>query len=161
MPRGAARCRLAGRPGAPRTQARRRAASHRTTPAATPAFSDSAPPGIGIRTRRSQVSPTSRDRPLPSLPTTMTTGPSSASTSCSSSLAVGGQTDDRQTGLLVRLQGAGQVGGAGDRRTGRGARRGLPRTGRHSGGPALGHDHAVAAEGARRSGRRRRGCAGR
>lgn len=39
------------RTGHPARQARRRAVSYSTMPAATPAFSDSAPPGIGIRTR--------------------------------------------------------------------------------------------------------------
>ncbi len=50
-------------------------------------------------------------------------------------------------GLLVRLQGARQVGGAGDGRTGGRAGGRLPGTGGHAGRAPLGYDHAVAAEG--------------
>src|ERR1022692_277162 len=44
-------------------------------PAATPAFSDSADPSIGMRATTSQRSVTSLDRALPSEPTTSTSGP--------------------------------------------------------------------------------------
>src|SRR5690554_6138686 len=50
------------------------AISYRVTLAAIPAFSDSVDALIGIDTTASQVSVTSRDSPLPSLPTTTTTG---------------------------------------------------------------------------------------
>ena len=53
---------------------RRRSISYSAMPAATPAFSDSVVAAIGIRTSTSHVSLTSRDRPLPSLPTTSTSG---------------------------------------------------------------------------------------
>ena len=58
-----------------------RAISARVTAAATDAFSDSAGPAIGIATVRSQVSPTSRDSPLPSDPTTTISGWSATSRS--------------------------------------------------------------------------------
>ncbi|MBM4481256.1 allophanate hydrolase subunit 2 family protein [Rhodococcus hoagii] len=51
-----------------------RAISDSTTPAATDALSDSTSPAIGMLRIESQVSRTRRDRPLPSEPTTMTTG---------------------------------------------------------------------------------------
>ena len=53
--------------------------SYSAMPAATPAFRDSAGPRIGMRTTASQVSSTSRDRPLPSEPMTSTSGPSARS----------------------------------------------------------------------------------
>jgi polyphosphate kinase 2 len=56
--------------------ARSLATSYSAMPAATPAFSDSAGPRIGMRTSASQRSATSLDRPLPSAPTTSTSGPS-------------------------------------------------------------------------------------
>ena len=60
---------------------RRLATSAKVTAAATDALSDSITEVIGIATRRSQVSPTSRDRPRPSEPTTTTSGPIAASRS--------------------------------------------------------------------------------
>ncbi len=60
---------------------RRRATSASATAAATDAFSDSTSDIIGIDTRRSHVSPTSRDSPRPSDPTTITSGPTAASSS--------------------------------------------------------------------------------
>jgi polyphosphate kinase 2 len=59
--------------------ARSRATSYSAMPAATPAFSDSAGPRIGMRAAASQRSATSLDRPLPSEPTTSTSGPSARS----------------------------------------------------------------------------------
>lgn len=52
-----------------------RANSDSTTPAATEALRDSTQPTIGILITESQVSRTKRDMPLPSEPTTITTGP--------------------------------------------------------------------------------------
>ena len=60
---------------------RRRATSANVTAAATDAFSDSTCDSIGIDTFMSHVSPTSRDRPRPSEPTTTTSGPAAASRS--------------------------------------------------------------------------------
>src|SRR6476619_2331117 len=57
-----------------RAAARCRAISYSVTPAATPALRDSTADDIGIDTTWSQVSRTRRDRPLPSDPTTTTTG---------------------------------------------------------------------------------------
>jgi hypothetical protein len=62
---------------------RRRATSASTTPAATEALSDSTGPAIGIETVTSQVCLTSRDRPLPSEPITMTSGSDAISNSSS------------------------------------------------------------------------------
>ena len=59
----------------------RRATSASTTPAATEALSDSTGPAIGIDTVTSQVSLTSRDSPLPSEPTTSTSGSAARSNS--------------------------------------------------------------------------------
>ena len=53
----------------------------RAPPAATEALSDSAGPAIGIDTTASQFWRTSRDRPLPSEPTTTTTGPEPSNSS--------------------------------------------------------------------------------
>jgi polyphosphate kinase len=58
---------------------RSRATSYSAMAAATPAFSDSAVPRIGMRATASQCSVTSLDRPLPSEPTTSTSGPSARS----------------------------------------------------------------------------------
>src|SRR3712207_73020 len=49
------------------------------TAAATLAFSDSTSVAIGMLTRMSHVSPTSRDSPRPSEPTTTSSGPTAAS----------------------------------------------------------------------------------
>jgi hypothetical protein len=54
--------------------------------AATPAFSDSVAAAIGIRTVRSQVCCTNRDRPLPSEPITSTSGSVPASRSARSTV---------------------------------------------------------------------------
>src|SRR5699024_3401822 len=56
--------------------ARTRATSYSATPAATLALRDSRLEAIGIEASTSQVSLTSRDKPLPSLPITTTSGPS-------------------------------------------------------------------------------------
>ena len=58
---------------------RLRATSARVTAAATLAFSDSTSEAIGMLTRRSHVSPTRRDSPRPSEPTTTSSGPIAAS----------------------------------------------------------------------------------
>src|SRR5690554_1673517 len=49
--------------------------SYISTPAATEAFKDDIRPSMGILTRKSHFSLTSRPRPLPSLPTTRARGP--------------------------------------------------------------------------------------
>src|SRR5580692_4592012 len=51
-----------------------------------PAFSDSLPEAIGIRTSRSQAPATTRESPRPSDPTTSTIGPSAIDMSLTSSL---------------------------------------------------------------------------
>ena len=52
------------------------AISYRAIDAATPAFSDSVPSAIGMRTSRSHAAAATRDSPRPSEPTTRTSGPS-------------------------------------------------------------------------------------
>ncbi len=71
--------RPAGGPGSGQPCVRRRATSASVTAAATLAFSDSTVDAIGMLTRMSHVSPTSRDRPRPSDPTTTSSGPTAAS----------------------------------------------------------------------------------
>ena len=130
-------------------------------PAATPALSDSAAEPIGIAATTSQFSRTSRDSPLPSDPTTSTTGSPVTSTSPRSTVASPSRPDDEQPGVPVGLQRAGQVRRPRDRHPRRGAGRHLPRRRRHAGRPAGRHDHAVRAERGRRTAAPRRGCAGR
>ena len=128
-------------------------------PAATPAFSDSAPL-IGILTTASHCWATSLDRPLPSEPITSTSGPSARSARrCRRPLRV--EADHEQAGLGVGGQGPRQVRRLGDRHPGQRAGRGLPRPGGHPGRPPRRHQHAVAAERRHRPRRPRRGCAGR
>ncbi len=89
--------------------------------------------------------------PSPSEPTTTTSGSVATSRSSSATVAVGGQADDEQPGLLVVLERAGQVGAAGDRQPGGRAGRGAPGGGGHAGRAALGHEHALRAEGGGRA----------
>ena len=99
----------------------------------------------------SQVSRTSRDRPLPSDPTTSTSGPVLTSRSATAVVAATVEADDEEAGLAVALQRAGEVGGPGHGTRAAAPADDLPGGGGDTGRAARGHDHAVAAEGSGRA----------
>ena len=98
-----------------RAHQRRRLISYSAIPAATPAFSDSTPPLIGMAATVSQASRTSRDRPVSSLPTTSTSGPAVCVDLVDGDVGLPVQADQGEPGVGVRAQRAVEVGGPGDR----------------------------------------------